>query len=80
MKNCHMYIYIYIYIYIITTGPLRRGENRAVQEVKDHTADLKVGSFIAVNLLNWDETTVIAKVTALHDDHVSIHYWKGTLI
>ena len=53
-------------------------ENRAVQEVEDHTADLEVGSFVAVNLLDWDQTPVIGKVTAINDGHVTIHYWKGT--
>ena len=67
-----------VFVYKITTGPLLRGENRVVQEVEDHTANLEVGSFVAVNLLEWDQTPVIGKVTAMNDGHVTLHYWKGT--
>ena len=77
-KKRSLFALFCFFFFKITTGPLRRGENRAVQEVEDHIADLEIGSFIAVNLLDWDETPVIGKVTAIHDDHVTIHYWKGT--
>lgn len=46
--------------------------------MEDHTADLELGSFVAVNLLDWDQTPVIGKITAINDGHVTIHYWKGT--
>ena len=41
---------LFVFVCKITTRPLRRGENRALHEVEDHTADLEVGSFVAVNL------------------------------
>ena len=46
--------------------------------MENHTADLEVGSFVAVNLLDWDQTPVIGKVPAINDGHVTIHYYKGT--
>ena len=69
---------LFVFVYRITTGPLREGENRAVQEVEDHTADLDVGSFVALNFLDWDQTPVIGKVAAINDGHVTIQYWKDT--
>lgn len=46
--------------------------------MEDHTADLEVGSFKAVNLLDWDQTQVFGRVTIKNDGHVTKHYWKGT--
>lgn len=39
---------------------------------------MEIGSLIAVNLLDWDQTPVIGKVTAVDETSVTIHYWKGT--
>ena len=46
--------------------------------MEDHTADLEVGLFEAVKILDWNQTPVIGKVNAINDGHVTIHYWKGT--
>ena len=44
----------------------------------DHTTNLEVGSFIAINILDWDQTPVNGKVMAINDTSVTIHHWKGT--
>ena len=73
------FCFVVVFFSKITTGPLRRGENRAVQEVEDHTADsVEVGFSKAINLLDWDKIPVFWKFTAIYVDHVSIHYCKGT--
>jgi len=66
----------FVFFFKITTGPLCREVNNDVQQVDDHTANLKVGLLKALNLLNWDQTLVIGKMTAINYTSVTIHYWK----
>ncbi|XP_068669901.1 uncharacterized protein [Montipora foliosa] len=39
---------------------------------------IEVGSFVAVNLSNYDKIPVIGKVLQINNDTVKIHYWKGS--
>ena len=63
----------FVFFFKITTGPLCREVNNDVQQVDDHTANLKVGLLKALNLLNWDQTLVIGKMTAINHTSVTIH-------
>ena len=44
----------------------------------DFLTTIEVGSFVAVNLSNYDKIPVIGKVLQINTDSVKIHYWKGS--
>ena len=44
----------------------------------DFLDTIEVGSFVAVNLSNYDKIPVIGKVLQINNDTVKIHYWKGS--
>lgn len=66
-----------IFFLQITIGRRNFNQGERVEHVDDHIAGLTVDSFVAVSLANCNKTPVIGKVTAIGEDTISIHYWKG---
>ena len=46
-----------------------------VDDVWDHVS---IGSFVAVNIENYNKVHVVGKVLEKIEDEFTIHYWKGS--
>lgn len=73
MLNSYTFTLISSQIY---TGPYRpRDTVASVADIWDH---VRVSTFVAVSLLNYENVPVIGKVLEKEENLVKIHYWKGS--